>query len=298
VGSPTPAYTLTVTTDMTGVFTLTWPSGMGYGADIRVKNRHTLANRKPNVTVAPGNNHVDFGLLHEGDANGNNLVELGDFSILAGTYDAFTDSRADFNESHTLGIPGDVIDLFDFSLLANSFGQAGDVPVAAALVSAGDAQPVALMLAPAAASVRRGQVFAVDLRLDPRAQPFQAVSVYLSFNPAELQVVDAAGNAAAEIDPGGALPIQLANSVDNEAGQIRFSAGILAGTAPAEEFSLGTLHFKAVGSNLAGSAVQFVVQADPPRTAVAYGGFALPLEVTDLRVRIAETQCSLPIIGK
>ncbi len=89
---------------------------------IWVKGEHTLAS---SVTRAldQGNNVFSIGTMREGDANGDNVININDFSILAATFgksdgQAGYDDRADFSDNG-------VVDLTDFTLQAANFGQAG-----------------------------------------------------------------------------------------------------------------------------------------------------------------------------
>ena len=109
-----------VTTDENGQFELNALTPGDYR--LWVKGSHMLAVAQ-DVTVVAGENTVTVGVLREGDTDGNNLVNLTDFSLLAATFgkqvgDGGYDERADFN--------GDgIVNLLDFSLLATNFGQAG-----------------------------------------------------------------------------------------------------------------------------------------------------------------------------
>jgi hypothetical protein len=121
-GSSTPVVNTTVTTDQNGEFSL---SGLGSGSyRIWVKHGHSLAT--VTTVTLPTASAIDLGTLPEGDADGNNVVNLTDFSTLAATFGkqaggAGYDGRADFN--------GDgIVNLTDFSLLASNFGKAGAVP--------------------------------------------------------------------------------------------------------------------------------------------------------------------------
>jgi hypothetical protein len=90
---------------------------------VHVKGAKWLA-KDVQVTVASGSSSaVDVTLL-AGDVNGDNVVDLSDFSELAGAFgsDAGTanwDSNADLNCDG-------VVDVTDFSLLAANFGNQGD----------------------------------------------------------------------------------------------------------------------------------------------------------------------------
>jgi len=289
-------YPYATTTDQQGIFVITHAISYTSICDIRVKNPHTLRNVKYGVTLNAGDNNIDFGTLREGDANNDNRVSLVDFSILATAYDtgpadAHWDARADFNEN-------DWIEIADFSLLATNYDRSGDIPVEAPLagLAATEATTVTLKLVPSSWVAAVGDIFTIDLRLDPHGQPFQGVAVYLDFDPNDLEVVDAAGNPATAIEDSGILPTVLHNQVDNAGGEIRFSAGLLGEASPTEEFSLATIRFKAKQVNFAGSAVTFIIQDYPPRTGVTYEGYYLPLEVENLNARLAQVRFYWPLL--
>ncbi len=119
-GSTSAIYGATVTTDQNGVFTVTGIPAGTY--QVRVKNAHTLASSFP-VTLVAGANTVALGTLREGDADGNNLVNITDFSLLATSFGKTQgttgfNANADFNED-------DIVNVSDFSLLAQNFNQIG-----------------------------------------------------------------------------------------------------------------------------------------------------------------------------
>ncbi len=124
-GTSTVYKSVNVTTTNTGVFTVT---GLDlYTWDIRVKGLHSLANKKNNVTVVTSTAPINFGLLYEGDADGNNRVNILDFSILATAYGKQSgqpgfDVRADFNNNGR-------IEILDFSLLATNYLMQGDIMI-------------------------------------------------------------------------------------------------------------------------------------------------------------------------
>ncbi|MCK6578929.1 MAG: hypothetical protein L6Q98_12565 [Anaerolineae bacterium] len=89
----------------------------------RFKGTHTLAWQSELTIPATGSVSLETGLLLEGDANNTNIVNISDFSILAGAFGSVLgggtyDARADFNSDSAVTIS-------DFSLLAANFGQTG-----------------------------------------------------------------------------------------------------------------------------------------------------------------------------
>ena len=62
--------------------------------------------------------------LLTGDINGDNMVDLRDFSLLAKAFNS-TSASASWNPNADLNCDG-IVDLQDFSLLAANFNKAGD----------------------------------------------------------------------------------------------------------------------------------------------------------------------------
>lgn len=111
------------TLDVDGNFSI---SGITAGTyHVWVKHLTSLAGGAADAAIAAGANTIGSLALRGGDANNENVVNIQDFSILAGTFgrlssDAAYDGRADFN--------GDtVVNITDFSLLAINFGQQGNL---------------------------------------------------------------------------------------------------------------------------------------------------------------------------
>jgi|GEM_PF-832745 len=110
-----------VTTNQNGLFVIeSLPPGT-YTLVIRRFNALPLT--KTNVVLIVGNNPVDMGSAKGGDADGNNLINITDFSILATSFGKSTgqvgfDARADFNNDG-------IVNISDFSMLATYFGQSG-----------------------------------------------------------------------------------------------------------------------------------------------------------------------------
>jgi len=120
----TPAFSYNVTTDNSGNFTCNDVPLGSY--KIAIKNTHTLRKVTSLQTIGAGPNNLAFGTLREGDAISDNVVNIFDLSLLASSYgknlgDAGFDPRVDFNGDGTINI-------FDLSLIANNFNQTGETP--------------------------------------------------------------------------------------------------------------------------------------------------------------------------
>ena len=263
--------THTASTDQSGNFTV---AGLTPGTyDIRVKNSHTLSNLRSSVTLAAGTNTLNFGTLREGDANDDDRVNITDFSILATGFNPQYDERADFNQDGFVNIT-------DFSLLASNFGQSGEIapsqsPAIAmaqqAVEVSSAAGPVQVSIEPPSSSVKRDEVFALQIQVAAGSQPVDGAEVHLDFDAAHLQVVDGSGQAADTIKSGDILDLTIQNNVDNEQGTIDFAAGTLSGGRTGT-FVLATIRFKALqttnGTNIP---LTFVSRGGNP-TNVTYGG--------------------------
>ncbi|MEI8083833.1 MAG: cohesin domain-containing protein, partial [Actinomycetes bacterium] len=121
---------------------------------------------------------------------------------------------------------------------------------------------VRLYINPTTATADVGGVFTLDVMVDAGAQPVNSAELYLTFNPALLQVVDASGNIVTTVEADlGALNTVLINGADNSTGQIRYDAGKLSGTSPTGTFRVATLRFKALAET-AGTSVSYVAPSD------------------------------------
>jgi len=112
----------TATTNNTGVFTM---SGLTPGTyDIGIKNWTALSELATSVTLSAGNTTVvNFGTTREGDSNGDDVVVILDFSLLAGAF-LTTPASPNWNANCDFDRNGAVV-IVDFSLLAGNFLQAG-----------------------------------------------------------------------------------------------------------------------------------------------------------------------------
>jgi C1A family cysteine protease len=246
-GDTTPLSSYASSTDDSGYFAVPDVSPGTY--DVRVKNAHTLSNRRRNVSITNGSNVIDFGTLLEGDASNNDVVRGEDYSILATTYFKCSgqngwDARADFNGDSC--VRGN-----DYSLLAMNYNRRGpiDVSGASSLNVSDLARTVILNIDPSTRNVEVGNIVTLNIRVKTGGQGVDAVDAVLNYDPSYLHVVDSAGNEVAQIEPGASMPVVLHNHVDNQSGQIAFSAGRQLGGEPVTgDFSLATLHVKLIAS--------------------------------------------------
>lgn len=107
---------------------------------------------------------------------------------------------------------------------------------------------------PPRSEVAQGTTFRVEVLLSTGNQPVDSAEVLITFDPNILEVVNIQGNPAAEIIPGDALSLLLANHVDNTAGRIVYSASRRFGDpAPAGDLVLATIRFRADAQTLSPS---------------------------------------------
>ncbi|MCL0095651.1 cohesin domain-containing protein [Dehalococcoidia bacterium] len=103
--------------------------------DVTVASETTLINVRRNVDIPPPvvlivdppTPVVDMGTLLEGNANGDHVINIADFSILAGSFgkaegDEAFDRRADFDRNG-------IVNIADFSLLAGNFMKTSPVEI-------------------------------------------------------------------------------------------------------------------------------------------------------------------------
>jgi hypothetical protein len=99
-----------------GVFTIPELDPGAY--DVWVKGPHSLAQCEDGVAITAGMTTTqDFGILLEGDANDDNLIDIVDFSIWKSLFGE-SDTNADFNDDG-------LVDIVDFSIWKKNFGETG-----------------------------------------------------------------------------------------------------------------------------------------------------------------------------
>jgi len=114
-------YNQNFTTDASSTFSIpNLPTGTHL---FTFKGNHTLA-RQATLTIVTDVNTTTTATLLEGDANGNNLVNIIDFSLLATAFGKATGQQG-FNALTDFSNDG-LVNILDFSLLASNFNMTGD----------------------------------------------------------------------------------------------------------------------------------------------------------------------------
>jgi hypothetical protein len=204
---------------------------------MRIKGTHTLQNLVP-VSLVPGDNPVNVGVLLEGDVNDDNCVNILDFSILASTFGK-CEGDSEFYAIPDLNQDG-CVTILDFSLIMSNFGQCGPIIIQPMMVSSLMATPngtVEMSAVPSTSQVKVGETFEIVIEVQAGEQQVDSASAYLDFNPTLLEVVN--------MTSGDHLNLTLDNSFDNAAGSINFAAGKLTAPFPSGDFELVTITLRA-----------------------------------------------------
>jgi hypothetical protein len=124
----TPLYTFELTTMISGTKALAQAHGVIAAMyDISVISPHCLTNLKRGVSINGLAVDVDMGILLEGDANNDHLINISDFGLLSAAYgkgigDAGYDARVDFDRNGRINIS-------DFGLLTANYGKYGSIEI-------------------------------------------------------------------------------------------------------------------------------------------------------------------------
>lgn len=87
--------------------------------DLCLRGENTLANERAGLVLGPGLNLVHMGTLRSGDLNGDEVIDILDFSLFRTRFGG-PDGAADLNNSG-------FVDIVDFSVFRANFGQSGPV---------------------------------------------------------------------------------------------------------------------------------------------------------------------------
>jgi uncharacterized protein YkwD len=255
--------------------------------DLLIKGDHTL-QRRVEVTINPGHNLAELGLLYEGDVVENNQVDLLDFSLFSTSYGDCAGlptwvPTADLNEDGC-------VDVHDLHLLQTNYGLAGDEATGGVFSAAASAPP--------ALTVRRkqaGDYFAlvVAVKEGVNAQ-VNAGALHLDYDADRLQAV--------RITPHSAFTTTLQYEINHSNGRVNFAAGVLKSSVPAP-FVFATITF-AVRQPFDQTTIT-VATGEGRRTDLAAGGASLSgegsldlgslLDLSEAAVA-ADTRLYLPLV--
>jgi len=169
---------------------------------------------------------------------------------------------------------------------------ASPTPTASPTATSTPGRTVRLRLEPADTIVDVGEVFGLSIWADAGMQPIHGAQVHLNVDPQRLQVVDAGGSPASSIQNSGVLDVLLLNTVDNEAGEIDFAAGVLQGDLPSGTFEVARMFLKALTDGAGADAMVLFSDESPRRTDVTYAGVSVLESVTGAAVHIVQASPS------
>ena len=114
------------------------------------------------------------------------------------------------------------------------------------------AQAATLSLSPASGSYVAGDVFKVDIMLNPAGAPLDGVDIHYLNYPSSLSVVDASGDPVTQITPGSIFDNTVSNTVDSGNRRINFSQTCSGGDPySGSTASLASFYFKVLSSGTA-----------------------------------------------
>jgi hypothetical protein len=230
--------------------------------DVHVKGAHTLQSARANITLsADGVAEADMKAQVEGDINGDNCVNVEDFTVVQAMVGANKDTPG-WNPTADLNNDGQVT-AEDVSLLRSGFDTCGDISADVQFhTESAEGAPtfeqqlspwmnpaalnhgLALDLQASATTARVGDVVVLSVVADTGDQVVDGGAFNLKFDPAHLAPVDKNGNAVTASEPGVALPAVLGNWIDPQGGAIGYSTSMLQGTPPHGRFTLATIRFR------------------------------------------------------
>ncbi len=111
-----------VTTDARGKFELTNLTPGNH--DIAVDGSRVLRNIMLNVALVAPETEVDFGEFREGDANDDGDVDMNDFNLLRASFGIMTDEEGYNANANFDG--NNIVDITDFSLLRRNYSESSD----------------------------------------------------------------------------------------------------------------------------------------------------------------------------
>ncbi|MEL7428257.1 MAG: dockerin type I domain-containing protein, partial [Bacteroidota bacterium] len=123
-GTSTLEFSNTAPLDGSGNFSV---SGITPGTyDLYVKTAGYLQKVSTAVSLTDGSNPVSFGGLLAGDINGDNIVDINDFTLFSAAFQSIAGS-VNYNPAADFNCDGQ-IDILDFTLFSPQFNTMGDQP--------------------------------------------------------------------------------------------------------------------------------------------------------------------------
>ena len=114
-----------------------------------------------------------------------------------------------------------------------------------------------LVLTTTATTIVVDEDFDVVIEAQCGSQTIVGIAAYLNFDSTKLAVVDMGAANGVQITGGTTLAIPIQNSVDNTAGQINFSAGVMGTTYPSGNFTVATIRFHTLAATSTDTVVSF-----------------------------------------
>lgn len=235
-----PAYTFAAETDEEGFFTLdSITPGTYY---LFTKYSNTLS-RVQLLILAPGENYVEIPLLRGGDSNGDNEINLTDFSLLLQSYNKFREdplynSMVDFDNSQQVNI-------LDFTILLSNYNQVGESVGPSSTpqrLSQAPTYPVGkeanLRVEPSKSQLAYwvGDTLSVDVWVDPYQLGVDGVEAHLSFDSKVIELID--------VTMGNAMELGLMTDTRSQMGRVSLAAGTF-GRPHTNSFVFARIHFVA-----------------------------------------------------
>jgi hypothetical protein len=286
IGTQTSATQYTDTGDENGQGNIALEGALGNEDYICVKNAHTLANKvEAPIDIS---NIVDFGLLLEGDADGDNYLTIKDFSLVvtakkSGTYNP----NADFDVNGS-------IEISDALLLKANMGKTSactwnaDLGMLRKGVRDG-AGTVTLNTTVIPTGLMVGESFEYTVNVQAGTQLVDTASAYLNFDPQQLQVNN--------LIAGDKFDFVLQEEFDNTNGHINFATGVWNNDVPTGTFTLVTVNMTVLQAG--GEKTLSFNTTNPRQTEAVSGGKSVVSEqrgaevVFDDKITVAPASCQL-----
>ena len=156
---------------------------------------------------------------------------------------------------------------------------------------------VDIVLEPPIITGEKGETFKLTIKAIPNSQKMAAMDIFLDFDPAYLEVVDAnPDKPRIQIEPGNILTLLLATEVDNSNGEIAYCAGMPLGTdSPDDAFTVASVTLRIKADAIGTTALTFHTEM-PRQTMVAYKGNSVLGALSGAEVTVEATPTPVPPI--